>query len=149
MSRGFTSVIWAWDLEDEAKKIDSICAMGEILTVFALSPIAEKESVSDCVFCGLFFAFTSAYDAILSAEVFIHAPLDFQASLSEILNVLENLDKSEAECWNRNIVDGIGWAKIRTTSIQALIQMEWDSLISYREHLDSVRSATASNRGWV
>ncbi|WP_373542497.1 hypothetical protein [Chamaesiphon sp.] len=149
MSRGFTSVIWAWDLEDEAKKIDSICAMGEILTVFALSPIAQKESVSDCVFCELFFPFTSAYNAILSAEVLIYAPLDFQASLSEILNILENLDESESECWNRNVVDGIGWAKIRTISIQALIQMEWDSLISYQEYLDSVRSAKASNIGWV
>jgi hypothetical protein len=132
MSRTFTSIILAWTIDTDSEKIDSIFSIGNSLELLALSPAEKKERIPDCLFCELYFSFVSAYKEILNPEVLIHAPFDFQSSLSKISQQLENLHESEAQCWNRDIVDGNGWTNIRSVSIQALTQMEWNILSSYQ-----------------
>jgi hypothetical protein len=135
MSRSFTSIISAGEIDIDSEKICAIYSIGNSLELLALSPSKKKECIPDCVFCELYFSFVLAYEEILNPEITIHAPFDFQSSLSKILHRLENLDSSEAECWNRDIVDGTGWKEIREISIQALNQIEWEVLLRMRSCL--------------
>jgi hypothetical protein len=133
MSRGFTSIIWVWDADGETRKLECINALGDSLENLALSQIQQEESISDCLFCELYIPFFSAYGRFLK-EVLLYAPLELQVSLSQISESFDNLDKSEQECWNRDILKGSGWNKIRSLSEKALLQMEWQELAAYRDY---------------
>ena len=136
MSRGFTSIIWVWDADNETKKLNCIISLGDSLENLALSSTQQIECISDCLFCELYFTFTSAYGSFLN-EVLFYAPLELQVSLSQISESFDNLDESEQECWNRDIVKGTGWNKIRNLSEKALLQMEWEELTAYRDYLST------------
>ena len=134
MSRGFTSIIWVWDADEETRKIECVISLGNSLENLALSQTQQIECISDCLFCELYFNFLSTYGSFLE-EVLLYAPLELQVSLSQISESFDNLDESDQECWNREIVKGAGWNKIRSLSEKALLEMEWDELTTYRDYL--------------
>jgi hypothetical protein len=136
MSRGFTSIIWVWDADGETRKLECINALGNSLENLALSQTQQEECISDCLFCELYIPFFSAYGRF-SEEVLLYAPLELQVSLSQISESFDNLDESGKECWNRDILKGSRWNKIRSLSEKALFQMEWQELTAYRDYLST------------
>jgi hypothetical protein len=136
MSRGFTSIIWVWDADGETRKIECINYLGNSLENLALSQTQQEECISNCLFCELYIPFFSAYESF-SKEVLLYAPIELQVSLSQIDESFDNLDESEKECWNRDIIKGTGWNKIRSLSEKALFQMEWEELATYRDYLST------------
>jgi hypothetical protein len=139
MSRGFTSIIWVWDADGETKKIDCVISMGNSLENLSLSQAQQEKCIADCLFCELSLPFFSAYSRF-TEEVLLYAPLDLQVSLSQISQYFSNLDESEKECWNRDVIKESGWNKIRSLSKNALFQMEWEELTTYRDYLKQSES---------
>jgi hypothetical protein len=133
MSRSFTSIIWVWDADGETRKIECVNSLGNSLENLALSQAQQEEHISDCLFCELYIPFFNAYGRFLE-EVLLYAPLELQVSLSQISESFDNLDESEKECWNRDILKGSGWSRIRSLSKKALFQMEWEELTAYRDY---------------
>jgi hypothetical protein len=136
MNRGFTSIIWVWDADGETRKIECVISLGNSLENLALSQSQQEECISDCLFCELYISFFSAYGRFLE-QVLFYAPLEFQVSLTQISESFDNLDESEKECWNRDIIKGAGWNKIRSLSEKALLQMEWEELSTFRNYLSA------------
>jgi hypothetical protein len=134
MSRGFTSIIWIWNFDGEKGRVECIYSLGNALEALALSQLQQEECIADCVYCELYLSFFSAYARFLK-EVLFHAPLDLQDSLSQISQSFDDLDESEKECFNRDILKGVGWNQIRNISQRALLQMEWEELISCHDDL--------------
>jgi hypothetical protein len=134
MSRGFISIVWVWNYDGEEAKVECIYSLGNSLGNLALSQLQQEECIANCVFCELYFSFFIAYDRFLK-EVLFHAPLDLQDSLSQISQSFDDLDESEKECFNRDILKGVGWNQIRNLSQKALLQMEWEELITYHDDL--------------
>jgi hypothetical protein len=136
MSRGFTSIIWAWDLNRQSKKLEAVYSLGNSLEMLALTQQEQDSSIPDCVFCELYFPFKSAYD-LLVKEVMLYVPLDLQVSLSQIDREFDSLMELEETCFNRGLLKEDNFDRIRTMSRQSMEQMEWKSLIDYRDYLSS------------
>jgi hypothetical protein len=137
MSRSFTSIIWVWNFDGEKRKVDCIYRLGNVLEDLSLSQTQQGRCSYDWIYDDLYLPFFSAYDGFLLGGILLYAPLDLQFYLSQISQSFDDLYESEKEGFNRNIdiIEGVGWNKIRSLSREALLQMEWEELLTYHDDL--------------
>jgi hypothetical protein len=135
MSRSFTSIIWVWNFDGEERKVDYIYSLGNALADLTLSQTQQVECSYDWIYDDLYLPFFSAYDDFLLGGILLHAPLDLQSSLSQISQSFDDLYEPDKEGFNRDIIEGVRWNKIRSLSREALLQMEWEELLTYHDDL--------------
>jgi hypothetical protein len=135
MSRGFTSIIWVWNFDDEKKKVNCIYSLGNALEELISSQTQQAECSYDWIYDDLYRPFIREYETFLK-EVLFYAPLDLQLSLSQISKTFDDLYEPEKEGFSQDIIEGVGWwNQIRNLSREALVQMEWEELLTYQDDL--------------